>query len=211
MSTPVKSGTEFHVNTVTLGDQNNSAIADLPDGRFVVTWADNSLLSGDPSSSGVVAQIFNADGSLSGTQFLVNTTTANFQNQPAITVLTDGAFVISWTDASNSSGDTSVSAVRAQVFAADGTKAGAEFLVNTVTANFQFHSTLATLSDGRFVAIWTDMSGLLGKTGFHGTGGAELRFVVNSHVLQGDVDGDGISDFTIQIDGTAPVAADFIL
>ena len=47
--------------------------------------------------------------------------------------------------------------VRAQVFNADGTRSGAEFVVNTFTLNDQTGPSIAGLSgiDGKFVATWT--------------------------------------------------------
>ena len=36
---------------------------------------------------------------------------------------------------------------------------GAEFLVNTATANFQFQPTITSLSSGGFVVSWMDNSG----------------------------------------------------
>ena len=118
MANPIPSGAEFLVNTTTANFQSQPTITALPDGRFVVSWTDNSASGGDMSSFAVRAQLFNADGSKSGAEFLVNTTTANGQLQPTITGLADGRFVISWTDYSAVGGDTSGTAIRAQVFAA---------------------------------------------------------------------------------------------
>ena len=129
-----KFGTEFRVNTTKTGDQLWSAITALTDGRFVVSWQDDSASGGDTSASAVRAQVFNANGSKSGVEFLVNTSTANYQYDPAITALADGRFVVSWTDGSAGGGDTSGAAVHAQVFNGDGTRSGAEFRVNTTTA-----------------------------------------------------------------------------
>ena len=78
-------GDEFLVNTATADDQLLPSIAALADGRFVVAWTDNSLSGDDPSSNAVRAQIFNADGSKSGGEFLVNTTTTSGQGDPSIT------------------------------------------------------------------------------------------------------------------------------
>ena len=78
-------------------------------------------------------QIFAADGLKSGTEFLVNTTTASAQFDSSVTALADDRFVVTWTDASATGGDTSGDAVRGQIFAADGSKSGPEFLVNTTT------------------------------------------------------------------------------
>lgn len=51
-----------------------------------------------------------------GSEFLVNSTTADHQYQPSIAALADGRFVVSWADSSASGGDTSGVAVRGQIF-----------------------------------------------------------------------------------------------
>ncbi len=61
------------VNTTTADVQFDSSVTALADGRFVVSWSDRSTTAGDTSGSAVRARIFNADGSQSVQEFLVNT------------------------------------------------------------------------------------------------------------------------------------------
>ena len=49
-------------------------------------------------------------------------------------------------------------AVKAQVFAADGTPVGSEILVNTATASNQVTPQITALSNGGFVVTWEDYS-----------------------------------------------------
>src|SRR4051812_36638528 len=93
-----------------------------------------------------------------GDEFLINTTTANAQSDRRITALADGRFMAAWTDQSATGDDDWGWAVRGQIFNADGSKSGAEFVVNTITIGDQFDPTIAALADGRFVATWTDQS-----------------------------------------------------
>jgi Ca2+-binding RTX toxin-like protein len=158
MSTPIKSGTEFLVNTTTQQGQGSPDVTPLPDGRFVVVWEDLSQTGGDVSGNAVKAQIFNADGSKRGGEFLMNTTTANGQYQPAVTVLSDGRFAVAWTDNSVNSDDNSEMSVRTQVFNIDGSKNGSERLVNTTTAANQFDPSITALNAGVYVVVWTDGS-----------------------------------------------------
>jgi Ca2+-binding RTX toxin-like protein len=162
-----KSGAEFLVNTTTTNNQSNSTITGLADGRFVVAWTDGSQSSGDRYSSAIRGQVFTAAGAKSGAEFLVNSTTTNSQGDSTITGLADGRFVVAWTDLSVSGGDTSGSAIRAQVFTAAGAKSGAEFLVNTTTTNNQYDPTITGLADGRFVVAWTDLSVSGGDTSLY--------------------------------------------
>ncbi len=158
MATPVPYGIEFLVNTTTVSGQSFSTSMGLADGRFVVTWTDVSSTGGDTSGFAVRAQVYNADGTRSGTEFLVNTTTASFQHESAIAALNDGRFVVTWTDGSASGGDTTGSAIRAQVFNVNGTPSGVELLINTTTTNDQNQPAIAVLANGRFVVTWTDIS-----------------------------------------------------
>src|SRR4051812_27390297 len=157
MTESVKWGQEFLVNTTTVHSQSGSTTTVLTDGRFVVVWYDYSVTGEDQSGSAVRAQIFNADGSASGDEFLVNTTTEGYQFPGAVTALPDGRFVVVWT---HDTGDYYYrTEVVAQIFNPDGTKSGPEFLVNTETFLEQSDPTITTLADGRFVVTWTDASG----------------------------------------------------
>ena len=152
-------GGEVLVNTITTGPQNAMGMTTLTDGRYVITYYDGSTSPDDPSISSIRAQIFNANGTPSGSEFLVNTSTLNGQTDSVATALANGHFVVVWTDASGLGGDTSTS-VKAQLFNADGTKDGTEFLVNTTTDSFQGTPTVTTLTNGGFVVSWVDASRL---------------------------------------------------
>ena len=97
-----------------------------------------------------------------GTEILVNTATQFDQLAPQITALSNGGFVVTWTDQSfgvgGATGDSNQFAVKAQVFAANGTRVGSEFLVNTATASDQDSSQITVLSNGGFVVTWEDGS-----------------------------------------------------
>ena len=154
-----KVGSEFLVNTETGGSQDNATITGLANGGFVVTWEDLSGTLGDGDATSVKAQIFAADGSKVGGEFLVNTATVSDQLKPAISALPNGGFVVTWYDFSQAGGDSSGSAIKAQIYAADGSKVGGEFRVNTTTANSQFTPTMTTLSNGDIAIAWQDWSG----------------------------------------------------
>jgi RTX calcium-binding nonapeptide repeat (4 copies) len=153
MATPTKWGSEFLVNTITNGFQDSPTITKLADGRFLAAWTTDEGAP-DGSLGGIDAQIFNADGSKSGAEFLVNTTTTSVQRDAATTGLSDGRFIVTWTDSSGIDSD-----VRGQTFNSDGTKSGDEFIVNAQTADKQGASTITALSsEGRFVATWQTLN-----------------------------------------------------
>ena len=68
-----KWGNESLVNTTTAGNQTDAAVTGLANGRFVVTWTDDSHVGSDTSGTAIRGQIFNADGSKAGGEFQVNT------------------------------------------------------------------------------------------------------------------------------------------
>jgi Ca2+-binding RTX toxin-like protein len=166
-----KAGAEILVNTPTTLSQYDPTTTALANGRFAVAWSGS-----DTNGSGVRAQMFNVDGSKAGAEFLVNTTTIYDQSEPKITTLSDGRFVVVWTNES-SGADTSYLAVQAQVFKSDGSKIGAEFLVNTTFYNWQWQPTITALADGRFVIAWTDES----RSGGDPSGRAVRAQIFNSN------------------------------
>lgn len=115
-ATGTKIGGEILVNTTTASRQNSGAIAALPDGGFVITWDDLSLTL-DGSGYAVFGQIFDANGARVGSEFLVNTTTNDFQRDSTIIALNDGFFV-AFTDVNGSVGETNLGPnIRGQRFA----------------------------------------------------------------------------------------------
>ncbi|MEY9387570.1 autotransporter passenger strand-loop-strand repeat protein [Bradyrhizobium japonicum] len=158
----VKVSSEFLVNTQTLSSQSSPAIAGLGNGDFVVTWQDFSGTLGDANGFSIKAQIFAADGSKIGSEFLVDTQTASHQVSPTVAGLGNGGFVVTWQDFSGTLGDSSSTSIKAQLFATDGSKVGSEFLVDTQTASYQQFPTVTGLSNGGFVVTWQDLSGTLG-------------------------------------------------
>ncbi|WP_173977550.1 DUF4347 domain-containing protein, partial [Magnetospirillum sp. LM-5] len=153
-----KLGAELQVNTIKTSDQWAPAVTTLADGRFAIVWTDSSASAVDTSLTAVRGQVYNADGTASGSEFLVNSTTLYDQAHPSIVGMEDGTFVVLWEDGSATGGDTSGMAIRGQRFAADGSKSGSEFLVNTITSSNQRSVEATSLADGGFVAVWHDTS-----------------------------------------------------
>jgi RTX calcium-binding nonapeptide repeat (4 copies) len=158
MPTPAKSGPEFLINTTTASGQRDPAITTLADGRLLVVWQDNSGIGGDATGAGIKAQIYNADGTKSGSEFLINSTTLADQVEPTVTALDNGGFMVAWTDNSATGEDTTLSAIRARMFDAAGTAAAPDFVVNTITADNQRMPQIITLTGGNVVVVWQDDS-----------------------------------------------------
>ncbi|WP_424965863.1 Ig-like domain-containing protein [Dinoroseobacter sp. S375] len=153
---------EIRVNDVTPGTQDLTDIAVQDDGTVIAVFTDNN--SRDSSGSGVFQARFDDAGNALGGSSLVNTQTSSTQNEPSVTVLLDGRYVISWTSqTSGSAGDGSGGGIFAQVFEANGTPIGGEFGVPTFTDGSQSDSSIAALTDGGFVIVWTDQNALDGS------------------------------------------------
>ena len=85
-----------------------------------------------------------------GNEFQVNTYTTSKQENPVITALSNGGFVIAW-HSLHQDGD--LWGVYAQRYATDGTALGNEFLVNNYTTNHQQSPSITSTSNG-FVIAW---------------------------------------------------------
>lgn len=133
---------------------NRPSVTGLSNGGFVVTWSDFNR-----SDSGyeidVRAQLFAADGSKVGTDFLVNTQTSGDQTQSTVTALANGGFVAAWS-VRNDPGISGWS-LKAQVFAADGSKIGPEFPVSAPAASLPHTPTITDLGSG-FMVSWAEFA-----------------------------------------------------
>ena len=106
-----KLGGEFQVNTYIEGGQLRPSVAALNDGGFVVTWeSGNAVLDStqDGSGSGVYGQRYDASGNRVGSEFQVNTYTNDYQDNPSVTALRDGDFVVTWSSMRQDGGGSGV-------------------------------------------------------------------------------------------------------
>ena len=143
-------GAEFVVNTETGSDQQSPAVAALPAGpsRYIVAWESKNE---DGDNWGIYAQRLSATCTKQGQPFLVNTTTANVQSQPAVAADSQGNFVVAWRSLNQ---DGSNYGIYAQRFDSLGNPVEGEFKVNVVTANEQSIPAIAFLSDDTLLAGW---------------------------------------------------------
>jgi len=140
---------EFLINTETAHQQKYATAATLPDGGFLAAWQSHGGQDGD--GTGIYAQRFDAYGQAIGNEFLVNATTDDQQQYPAIGVAADGQFTIAW-QSKHQDGDGW--GVFAQRYAADGQLLGGEFQVNTTSNNNQEGPTVAYNDHGGFAIAW---------------------------------------------------------
>jgi len=149
----------------------DASLTDNGDGTWTVTPADGFIGSvsvtydvsdGTATASGNLGVTVMGSSSMdSGNEFQVNTHadslwgnshTYSVHDNPSITALSDGGFVVIWD--SFGSQDGSGIGVFGQRYDASGASVGGEFQVNTYTTNFQYHSSVTASSDGGFVVAW---------------------------------------------------------
>ena len=143
---------ETVVNSATSGSQISPSVAGFSTGGFVATW-----LTGDSTQDGsgqaIKAQRYDASGAKIGGEFLVNTLGVGDQTAQSVTTMANGGFVVTW-QTSDTTQDGSGSAIKAQVFDANGLRVGSEFLVETQATSNQSLPSVTSLTGGDFVIAW---------------------------------------------------------
>ena len=176
-------GPEFQVNTYVTGSQSGPRVARQPDGRFIVVWSSPNQ---DGSSTGVLAQAYDAAGAKVGGELRVNTYTLGSQIGPAVAAAGDGEFVVVWTSVGQ---DGSNSGVFGQRVTATGALTGPEFRANTYTPGSQTAPRVAA-SPGGFVVVWDsagqdgELNGIFGQCFTEAGLPVGSEFQVNSYTTQ---------------------------
>ncbi|MCZ8192347.1 MAG: DUF4347 domain-containing protein [Microcystis sp. LE19-338.1B] len=153
-SAGVVQGSEFQVNTFTTNNQNHTAIAMDADGDFVITWMSDGQ---DGSGLGIYAQRYNSTGVAQGSEFRVNSVTANNQSYPAIAMDSEGNFAIAWLSElvpGSSYG------IFAQRYNSSGVALGQQFQVNTTAIGPQVllsEPAISMADNGNFVISWHNL------------------------------------------------------
>ena len=184
-------GSPTLVNITTQGEQDSPAIASDADGNFVVVWSGRGFdrESVQRDRHGIWMRAFNADGTPVGEgETLVNTTIGGTQHTPAVSMSSDGRFVVTW----NGVGAGDADGVFMRSFSADRTPAGDEVLVNTTVEGEQNDVDVDMNDAGEFVVAWNsrhqdgDSWGVVGQV-FDATGatdGAEVQLNTTSDSTQ---------------------------
>ena len=133
-----------------------SDVTALAGGGFVVAWTDFNQPLPDDQGNAVRARVFTGGSPpVGGAEFTVNTLPNGNQSEPDLTALPDGGFVAVYT--SFGLGGAAVR-IMAQLFNANGSKRGGEFVVDTTSSFVDFSPDVAVLADGRIVVTWNNSS-----------------------------------------------------
>ena len=137
------------VNATATGFQGMPDIAMDSSGNHVIVWQSADQ---DGDGMGIYAQIYDNTGSVTVSEFQVNTTTSGNQQEPAVGMDDNGNFVVAWASY-NQDGDEY--GIYARVYNSSGTAQTSEFLVNSTTSNSQNFPSVAVNREGNFVIAWT--------------------------------------------------------
>ncbi|VAW50481.1 hypothetical protein MNBD_GAMMA05-884 [hydrothermal vent metagenome] len=154
-------------------------------------------------SIGVSTQAYAEVGDKLGTEFLVNTVTAEEKQEPAIATNEAGNSVITWSSRNQASANGGYD-IYAQRYDTNGAKTGNEFLVNIVGSGDKNTPDVAMDANGNFVIVWRsnlqdgDGFGIYGQR--YNTSGVKINseFLVNTNIVDNqespkvamDADGD---------------------
>lgn len=135
-----------------------ASVAALANKQFVVTWQEHA---------DIYARIVDEHGGYITPEFTVNSTTPNTQSVPMVATLTNGEFVVVWQSVDTSPTNT----IRGQLFQADGSTDGSEFIVGSGSGINS--PSVAALPDSKFAVSWNGADGQLHTqifAGFHSDG-----------------------------------------
>ena len=141
-------GDEFQVNTHTTWDQADPDVAAAADGNFIVVWRSYGQ---DGSSNGIFGQRYDPNCRPAGEEFLINTTTAGNQTEPAVAMSSAG-FVVTWTGPGIF--DLNQEDIFAQWFDPNGTPIGNELQTNSNTSGRQIYPSAAMSRTGECIIVW---------------------------------------------------------
>jgi hypothetical protein len=184
-------GGEFLVNTTTSGQQTAPVAAMDAAGGFVLVWT-----SPDGGSSGIYARRYDGTGTALGSEFLVNTTTAGLQYQPAVAMAGDGSFVVTWSTGNG---------VFGQRYGSDGTALGLEFRVD-LTGDNDVGPSVAIDEDGEFTVAWQSYDGAEFLYGISASRFGSDGAALSAADLNGTDPGTGHAATLAQGDADVPIA-----
>jgi hypothetical protein len=156
--TPASSDLLVATDTFPWEDQHNPQVGVSANGDFVVGWL---AYGGESTFHDVLARRFDASGAPLGEVFVANSgeTIVGNQDEFALAALDSGELVVVWTD-SGADSDLlpppfeGVEGILGQRFAADGSRLGSLFHVNSIAPSVQHGPSISPIPGGGFFVVW---------------------------------------------------------
>jgi hypothetical protein len=163
-------------------------VAIAADGAFVVAWASVGAPGPDPDIGSIQAQLFAADGSALGEQFVVNSYTTGRQGRPVVAMHPVGGFVAAWASPGSDGSDQDSYSIQARRFHADGSPDGEDLQVNSYTTGTQGVPRIVASDNGRITIVWAS-DGSSGTDDFHSIQARQFGPFFQDGFESGDVGG----------------------
>jgi Ca2+-binding RTX toxin-like protein len=132
-----------------LGKQVQPQVAASSDGGFIIGWVDRKA----PLPNEIGLQRFNADGTKSGHEFVLDRGSGGVLVDYKMSMLSNGNILVAWEDISTTN------TVKAQILTPDGQRIGSTLVLDTDPLEpdpFDFGFMIAPLNGGGFVLTWHD-------------------------------------------------------
>lgn len=146
-------GGEVQVNTFTIGDQEDPAIAVGADGSFAIAWESDGQ---DGSDEGIFAQLFDASRQPLGDEVQMNAHTPFNQENPAVAADGQGGFYVVWQSELQATMDSDD--IYGRRLGGQGDVLGDEQRINTELMDDQDHPAIGS-GNGRFLVAWRSFGG----------------------------------------------------
>ena len=134
---PIDDSFVSRLNITTSGEQQNPVVTGLPNGNFVVVWADRA--GNDGSEGGIFAQIYTSQFETVGAEFIINSYTDYWQTRPEVSSTSSGDFLVTWAEGNGY--------LSAQFFNQSGAQIGEQF---NMRPGWNHHADIAVSADGGF-------------------------------------------------------------
>lgn len=138
---------EFRVNAYTTNAQSSPQAA-FGSGAYMLVWQGD----GGGDINAIMGAVYTGHGHKKTDDFMINTYSANAQNNPAV-VAANNKFVVVW----DGYGDPDTAGIHAQVIDNDGVAIGSQMSINTYTPNTQMHPCAASTGDA-YIVVWQSSS-----------------------------------------------------
>jgi len=176
-------GPEILINQYTPGDQAMPVVAGYGKGQYAVLWNSEGQ---DGDGWGIYGQLLQTDGTLEGSEFLVNTNwQKGHQQLTAAATLDKRGFIVVW----HGTGELCPDTVFAQRFAATGRRVGPVLQPGSPQCNRRRFPAVSPLPGGGFCIVWEEESvherepfGIFARFFDAQSTPVTEPFVVNTHV-----------------------------
>lgn len=141
------SGVEIGSLTIALGGDDlkeDPHVVGLTGGGFIVVY-ETAGTAGDDTN--IIARRFDNTGTELGA--LTVSANGNEENNPAVTALDDGGFVVAWHDSASDD-------ILAKRYDANGTLVGAQFIIDSNVGGAISDLDIEGMDDGRFIVTWEE-------------------------------------------------------